>query len=160
MDLSPLLGTAAEDLYALAQVVVAMLLGGLIGLEREVSRKRAGLRTHMLVAIGSVLFVKIAVFATATTASALEPGLVEADPVRIVQAIVIGISFLGTGVIFRDDSDAQVHGLTTAATLLTVAPIGVAVALEHYVLAVGATGIVLLVLRGVNILEERFFDKD
>lgn len=160
MELSALLGTVSEDLYALLQVVVAMVLGGAIGLEREASRKRAGLRTHMLVAIGSVLFVKIAVFTTATTAGTVDAGLVEADPIRIVQAIVIGISFLGTGVIFRDDSSAQVHGLTTAATLLTVAPIGVAVALNHYVLAIGATALVLLVLRGVNRLEERFFEKD
>lgn len=154
------LDTALADLGVLAQAVVAIVLGGLIGLEREASHKRAGLRTHMLVCLAALLFTRLGVVMTEVSAAALPPGLAEADPVRILQAIVIGVSFLGAGVILRDPAEARVHGLTTAATLLIVAPIGVAVGLGRYVLAVGVAGLVLLVLRLVHRFEHRFFPDD
>src|SRR5205814_8424659 len=77
------------------------------------------------------------------------------DPVRIIEAIVTGISFIGAGTVFRDRNRNMASGLTTAASLLTVAPIGVAVALNRYVLAAGATALVFFVLRVLGRLEHR-----
>jgi putative Mg2+ transporter-C (MgtC) family protein len=149
--------TAATDLGVLAQACLALVLGGAIGFEREASGKWAGLRTNMLVCLAALLFTKTGLLATAYASEVLAADLVEADPVRIIQAIAVGISFLGAGVVFRDTEGHRVRGLTTAATLLTVAPVGIAVALERYVLAVGVTILVLLVLRGVGFVERRFF---
>jgi len=151
------LSTAAEDLAVLGQAALALLLGGAIGLEREASRKWAGLRTNMLVCLAALLFTRVGLMATEYASLTLAADLVEADPVRIIQAVAVGISFLGAGLVIRDPEENRVRGLTTAATLLTVAPIGIAVAIGHYVLAVGVTLLVLLVLRGVSLLEARFF---
>jgi putative Mg2+ transporter-C (MgtC) family protein len=157
MSPDALFATAGEDLFTLAQAIVALVLGGAIGWEREAAGKLAGLRTNMLVCLVAFLFTKIGLIATGVASDALNADLVEADPVRIVQAIVVGLSFLGTGVIFREPHGDRVHGLTTAATLLTVAPIGIALALDRYVLAVGVTILVLVVLRFVHRVEDRYF---
>lgn len=146
----------ATDLVVLLHALLAVVLGGAVGAERETRGKRAGLRTNMLVCLAAFLFTKIGILVTSDAATELAPGLVMADPVRIVQAIVIGISFLGAGVIIRDPTADRVHGLTSAATLLVVAPIGVSVALERYVLAVGITLLALLILRGMNLIENRY----
>lgn len=149
---------ALHDIRILLQSLVAVILGGAIGYEREAAGKRAGLRTNMLVCLAAFLFTQISMMMTGEAAAALTEELVLSDPVRIVQAIVIGISFLGAGVIIRDPEKDRVQGITTAATLLVVAPIGVAVALGHYVLAIGMTAITLVVLRTLNRLELRAFD--
>lgn len=77
------------------------------------------------------------------------------DPIRIVEAIVTGISFLGAGTIFRRDRSEQVEGLTTAATILLCAAVGISVALRQFVLAVGVTLLALFVLRGLTAIEKR-----
>lgn len=158
MNLDALAATAASDVGILAQAIVALILGGVIGFEREAAGKRAGLRTNMLVCLAAFLFTRIGVMIAEDAALVLDATLVEADPVRIVQAIVIGISFLGAGVIIREPERDRVHGITTAATLLVVAPIGVAVALHHYLLALGIAVLTLLVLRALSRFERRMFD--
>ena len=75
------------------------------------------------------------------------------DPVRILEAIVTGIAFLGAGTVFRDPDASKMKGLTTAATMLVIAPVGVAVALDRYVLATGVTLLALFVLRTMAWLE-------
>lgn len=77
------------------------------------------------------------------------------DPIRIVEAIVTGISFLGAGTIFRRSSGEQVQGLTTAASILLCAAVGISVALRQFVLAVGVTLLALIVLRGLTGIEKR-----
>lgn len=77
------------------------------------------------------------------------------DPIRIVEAIVTGISFLGAGTIFRRDRSEQVEGLTTAASILLCAAVGISVALHQFVLAVGVTILALIVLRGLTFIEKR-----
>jgi putative Mg2+ transporter-C (MgtC) family protein len=104
-----------------------------VGLERELDAQRAGLRTHMLVALGAALF---------TVAGT---GIVESDPVRIAAQVVAGVGFLGGGAILREG--ATVHGLTTAASLWVTAALGVAVGLERWVPAVVATIVTVVVLR-------------
>lgn len=131
--------------YNLLQIAIAMLLGGLIGYEREVANKPAGLRTHMLVAGAAALLITLA--DALISHSDISPNVVQADPIRLTEAIVTGVSFLGAGTIFRNKSkETTIEGLTTAATLLFVAVIGISAALEQYVTAVGGTLLILLTL--------------
>lgn len=143
----------AQDLKVLGQSSIALLLGGIIGWERESAGKWAGLRTHMLVCLGSMLFVRIGVFLVQEVQETSLAKTLQTDPVRIIEAIVTGIAFIGAGTIFRDQHRQTAHGLTTAASLLTVAPIGVAVAIERYVLAVGVTLIVVFILHVIGRME-------
>ena len=114
------------------RLVVATLAGGFIGLEREVVHKPAGVRTHMLVSLGSALFVLI------TLGSSPEG----AD--KIIAGIATGIGFLGAGTIFKAKSD--VHGLTTAASIWTVAGVGLAIGMGYYFLTFIAAGLTLIIL--------------
>ena len=133
-----------SELQLLTRLLVAAALAGLLGWEREHARKSAGFRTHMLVGIAAALYTTIGQLSVAEIPPQAE-GL-RADPIRAVQAVAIGIGFLGSGVIFvsRDD---RVQGLTTAASIWATAAIGLAAGLEHYILAVGATLLLLFVLR-------------
>jgi putative Mg2+ transporter-C (MgtC) family protein len=136
-------------------VGLAMVLGAIIGFEREVEEKPAGLRTHMLVAGAAALFVALVDVVVERFGVGLGVDLVRSDPVRIIEAVVTGISFLGAGTIILRRGKQQVEGLTTAASILFTAAVGVCVALAQFVLAVGATLLVLGTLRGVGLLEGR-----
>ncbi len=127
-----------QEWIAFGKVILASLLGGLLGLEREFAEKPAGLRTHMLVGATSTLLVIMAFRAIA----AVQPNdYLRTDPVRIIEAIVVGISFLGAGTILKNvrASNGDVEGLTTSATILSVAAVGIAIGLNSYFLAVGVT---------------------
>jgi putative Mg2+ transporter-C (MgtC) family protein len=126
----------STELQILGKVALAALLGGAVGLEREFAEKPAGLRTHMLVGATAALFVMLA----SQMISSFEPqDIVTVDPVRVIEAIVVGVSFLGAGTIFKYTRQGEgiVEGLTTSASILAVAAIGIAVALDAFVLAVG-----------------------
>jgi putative Mg2+ transporter-C (MgtC) family protein len=140
------------DLVLLLRLVVAGMLGAALGWERESAHKPAGLRTHMLVAIASALFTVLAELAV--THFQGEAGDLRADPIRVIQAVSLGIGFLGGGVIFVSKSGESVRGLTTAASIWATAAIGIAVGLQHYVLGFGATLLLVLVLRGMRRFEE------
>jgi putative Mg2+ transporter-C (MgtC) family protein len=133
------------ELQFLVRLLVAAALAAVLGWEREHARKSAGLRTHMLVGIAAALYTAIAQL----TVEDIEVGETElrADPIRAIQAVAIGIGFLGSGVIFVSRHEDRVQGLTTAASIWATAAIGIAAGLEHYVLAVGATVLLLFVLR-------------
>jgi putative Mg2+ transporter-C (MgtC) family protein len=133
------------ELQFLIRLLVAAALAAILGWEREHARKPAGLRTHMLVGIAAALYTAIAQLAVADIAVA-ETAL-RADPIRAVQAVAIGIGFLGSGVIFVSRHEDRVQGLTTAASIWATAAVGIAAGLEHYVLAAGATALLLFVLR-------------
>ena len=122
----------------LVPMLVSAVLGTALGWERQVGRKAAGLRTHTLVCLGSTLFVLTAQHAQIGVASGW-------DPTRIIHGIVTGVGFLGAGSILRDEG--AVLGLTTAASIWTVAAIGAAVGVRAYPLAVAGTVLALLVLR-------------
>ena len=134
----------------LASVALAMLLGAVIGLEREAKDKPAGLRTHMLVAGAAALLVALSDVAVSRFNVDLGTGLVRSDPIRIIEAVITGISFLGAGTILRHKGSDHVEGLTTAASLLFVAALGICVALSQVLLAIGVTVLVLVTLRGVG----------
>jgi putative Mg2+ transporter-C (MgtC) family protein len=156
--MSDLFATAATDLALLLQSLLALALGGAIGWERETAGKGAGLRTNMLVCLGAFLFVRVGLLIPAPALASLPDEGLRMDPLRLIEAVATGIAFLGAGMIFRDREHNGMHGYTTAATLLTVAPIGIAVAVGHYVLAVGVTALVVGVLRLVHRFEDRVLD--
>ena len=141
----------ASDLRTLADAVLALALGGVVGWERERKGKGAGFRTMMLVALASFLFVEVSL-----AVEAAEGG--QGDAVRAIQAIATGLGFLGGGLVFRDRDADKTRGLTTAAALLVVSPVGIAVALDRYVLAVGAAALLVLVLSAAERLEERYIE--
>jgi len=127
------------------RVLLAALLGGLLGFEREQHGKAAGIRTHMLVALGAALFVLAPQMAGA-----------ESDALsRVIQGIVAGIGFLCAGTILKRDSLAEVKGLTTAAGLWLTTAIGVTVGLGREATAVLATLVALVILNLVPHLVSR-----
>jgi putative Mg2+ transporter-C (MgtC) family protein len=138
-----------SEIDAIIRIVVAILLGGLIGLEREAKGRVAGLRTNMLICLGSALFVIASEMMTRSFAT-LSPA---PDPTRIASTVVTGVGFLGAGVIFR--GQGRIHNLTTAATIWVVAAVGVLVGAGFYLVAGTATVITLVVLRVLIHLEAR-----
>jgi putative Mg2+ transporter-C (MgtC) family protein len=134
----------------LGRLVLATLLGGAIGWERERSRKPAGLRTNVLICVAAALLADLSV---SVAAAATGP----ADPGRIAAQIVTGVGFLGAGTIIQ--GQGSVTGLTTAATLWVVAAIGMAVGLGATVEAVGTTILVLVALLPLQRLEARAYKR-
>jgi len=143
------------EIEIICQLLLATFLGALIGLEREYKGKEAGLQTYSLVALGSCLFAIISF--ELFNSFFIKTGI-NFDPSRIIQAIAIGIGFIGAGVIFRQSSG--ILGLTTAAGLWTTAAIGIAVGTKFYFLATSVTLISLLILAGFGLLEEKFFKEN
>jgi len=134
------------QLAVVATTAYAMLLGGVIGFERELKNRPAGFRTHMLVAGAAALLVGLADLLAVRYSGEHYRALVRVDPLRLIEAVVAAVGFLGAGAIFRRDSGSSVTGLTTAASLLMVAAIGIAVGVHAHVLALGATVLALAVL--------------
>lgn len=137
-------GFDSFNLEHIIQLLLAIALGGVIGFEREIKRRPAGLRTHMLVSLGAAIFTIISVsFAV--------------DPVRIAAAIVTGIGFLGAGSIIS--TRGHMHGVTTAATLWVVASIGLGVGVGQYWIAIIGTILVFIILQ-IKKVEEKITPKD
>ncbi|HET7584169.1 MAG TPA: MgtC/SapB family protein [Gemmatimonadaceae bacterium] len=139
----------------LAKLVVAVVLGGVVGLERELSGKPAGLRTNILICLGAALFMHLSI--SVAEAGFSSTGQPYGDTTRIAAQIVSGIGFLGAGAILH--SRGAVVGLTTAATIWVVAAIGAAVGAGGYVEAVGTTVLVALVLVGLRPVERLVLSK-
>ena len=116
------------ELIIVGQIFAALILGAIIGFEREKYRNSAGIRTYSAVAFGAALFTLVGVHSPDPTASG-----------RIVANIVTGIGFLGSGIIFKDGSKGLTQGLTTASSIWATAGIGVAVAYNMYIIAIAST---------------------
>jgi putative Mg2+ transporter-C (MgtC) family protein len=129
--------------HELASILLAILFGAVIGLERELSQKAAGLRTNVLICLGAAVFTIIA--------RHLSVGNLDANS-RIVAQIITGVGFLGAGAIIRETGG--IHGLTTAATIWLVASIGTACGGELYYLAAVSTLVAILILFGLGRLEK------
>jgi putative Mg2+ transporter-C (MgtC) family protein len=140
----------------LLRVVLAGVLGGAIGAEREIREREAGLRTHMLVAVGAALFTIVSAYAWGDFEFSAGSG-VTFDPTRIAAQIVTGIGFLGAGAIIRQG--LSIRGLTTAASLWVVAAIGMASGAGYYSAAVITTVLVLVSLWPLRILAFRIFER-
>jgi putative Mg2+ transporter-C (MgtC) family protein len=136
------------------RLLLAAVLGSLVGADRERLVWAAGLRTHMLVCVGASLFMIVSAFGFTDI---LNTSHVILDPSRIAAQVVSGIGFLGAGsILLRGE---VIRGLTTAASLWTVAAIGLAVGGGLYIAAGAATAIILIILAGLKPLEERFQDR-
>lgn len=147
------------QLQIAGKVTVAIVLGGIIGYEREVLNKPAGFRTHMLVAGAAALLVGIGDIIISSYEYRPHAEVIRADPIRVVEAIITGISFLGAGTIFRSNGK-RVEGLTTAASLLFSGAVGMVVAFQQFVLAIAVTILAVLVLRGIRFFERRINRKN
>lgn len=143
---------AHQELETLIHVVIATVLCGLIGWERESLNKPAGLRTNMIIGGAACLIASITLPLISELEMYAVEGEVRTDPIRLLQALVVGISFIGAGTIIKADKD-RISGLTTAATLLYSMGIGVSVALKQYITAAGVTLIVLIVNFAVRKME-------
>jgi putative Mg2+ transporter-C (MgtC) family protein len=137
--------TSITDVFL--RLALAAGLGGAIGLEREYRQKPAGLRTNMLIALGSALFSILSI----------ELGAGASSPDRIAAQVVSGIGFLGAGAILR--SGENVHGLTTAATIWVNAAIGMAAGLGAYSVAAGGATLTLVVLALLPVMEGIFEER-
>jgi putative Mg2+ transporter-C (MgtC) family protein len=145
-----------SDWSVLGRLATAAALGGAIGFERELREREAGLRTHMLVAIGSALFTIVSAYGFREFLTSGDP-VIRADPTRIAAQIVTGIGFLGAGAIIRHG--LSVRGLTTAATLWVSAAIGIAAGSGYYSAAIFATVITLVSLSPLRVLAHRLTER-
>jgi putative Mg2+ transporter-C (MgtC) family protein len=147
--------THVDDLFAIpdpdqlvrvvVRLTVAVLLGGLLGSERESAGKAAGLRTHMLVALGAALFVLFPA----------EAGMELADLSRVIQGVATGIGFVGAGAILKRQDREEIQGLTTAAGLWLTAAIGLAVGAGRIWTPIVCAAGAWIILRILNQLERR-----
>lgn len=131
----------AEVTRLCLRLLIAVILGGILGYERERTGAAAGFRTHMLVALGSALFVLVP----------LQAGTDITDMSRVLQGVIAGIGFLGAGAILKSSDDQEVRGLTTAASIWLTAAIGIAAGMGREATAVLSTMFALLILLALRI---------
>lgn len=132
----------------LARLLVAVLLGGLVGFEREVSQQPAGLRTHITVALGASLFGLLSVHGFDAYAQPRADSNYQVDVTRVASQVVVGVGFLGAGAILKEG--VNVRGLTTAASLWVTAAIGLAVGVGSFLAGTVTTGALLVSLVGLR----------
>ena len=132
------------------RLLIAASLGGVLGFEREQKGKAAGLRTHMLVALGSALFVLIP----------QQAGVSDADLTRVMQGLIAGVGFLGAGAIIKGSGEEEIKGLTTAAGIWLTAAIGMAAGMGREATAVLSTLIARIILYTVPKIAGRFAHRD
>ena len=143
----------SEQLEILLKILLAVILGGVVGLEREWKRKEAGLRTYMLVCLGSAIFTIVGLQSLELYKN--QANVLGFDPSRIVGQIVLGIGFLGSGIIiFRQE---HVEGLTTAAGLWVTAAVGAAIGLGFYFISIFSSLLTLSILFFVRRVEKKIF---
>ncbi len=132
------------------KLFLALLLGGIIGLERKKKKKEAGFQTYSLVCLGSCLFTILGFSFLETTKETF-------DILRIIQAVAIGMGFIGAGsIVFYQD---KIKGLTTAAGLWATSGIGIAIGAGFYFLGIFSTFLILLILAGFSLIEKRMFEE-
>jgi putative Mg2+ transporter-C (MgtC) family protein len=128
------------------RLLIAAILGGILGYEREQKGKSAGIKTHMLVALGAALFVYIP----------QQSGVSDADLTRVLQGLATGIGFLGAGTIIKGNDEENIKGLTTAAGIWLTAAIGIAAGMGREATAVLSTLLALAILYLIPLIAQRF----
>ncbi len=144
----------AIELQIFLKVIIAMALGGIIGIERELARKPAGIRTHMFVAGAAALVITVSQVVIEQFSQLLPA--VNADPIRVVEAVIVGISFIGAGTVLKSSTSRTVYYLTTAASILLAAAIGITVAVNLFKLALGITLLVVGINYMVGNIEQHY----
>ncbi|MEP4048827.1 MAG: MgtC/SapB family protein [Luteolibacter sp.] len=132
----------------LALITLACLLAGVVGLEREKGGKPAGFRTHMIIGGAAALLVVCGKWLVAGTVLTGPTDSLRYDPLRIIEAVIVGVSFIGAGTILKmpaNEKGSRVKYLTTAASLLFSAGLGICVAIERYIIAAGVTLLILAI---------------
>lgn len=137
------LGSAADVTQVLMRLGLALILGGILGFEREMSRRDAGMRTHMMVSVGAALFVVVP----------LQAGFSQDNMSRVLQGLVSGVGFLGAGAIIKLSAEREVRGLTTAASLWLSAGVGVAAGLGREATAILSVAIALAILSSARLFK-------
>ena len=151
---NPSLWTIPEVLkFFIPRVLLAVVCGGLIGFEREMKNKPAGIKTNMLICVGASLYTAISILVSASLSESGHFG----DPARIAAQIVSGIGFLGGGTIIQ--SRGTISGLTTAATIWVVSAIGVCIGMGYFNVALFASILVIVVLVMTTAFEDRVFGR-
>ncbi len=149
-----------HQLFVLLKVLIAAILSGVVGFERESENKPAGLRTHMIVGSATCLLISLGSFLILDYSE--ESHIMDSlrtDPLRMIEAIVVGVSFIGAGTILKSEKEEKIKYLTTSAALLFAAGIGIAVGLELYILAVGVSVIGLLINQTLKNISDTFLEK-
>jgi putative Mg2+ transporter-C (MgtC) family protein len=134
----------------LTRLIVALILGGVLGFEREMAGRDAGMRTHMMVSVGSALFVLVP----------LQAGFSQDNLSRVLQGLVSGIGFLGAGAIIKLSAEREVRGLTTAASLWVAAGLGMAAGMGRETTAILSLAIALLILSCARLFGKKSPPKD
>ena len=146
-EIKPCYNAYMVEVEVLTKIIVAAVLGGLVGLERTVASKHAGMRTFALVAVGATLFVLMSEMIVVKYL-----GITNVNPLRILASIISGIGFLGAGMILMQKD--SLHGLTTAAGLWATAGIGAAIGFGMYYLAIFTVLIVLILFTAMWFIED------
>lgn len=141
-----------DDSQVVLRLILSALLSGLLGLERQLHRRAAGLRTHILVSLGSTLIMLTSIYIFD-----IYKGSAAVDPARIAAGVITGIGFLGAGTIIRYGE--EVRGLTTAASLWVAAALGLAVGCGFYIAALTTTALVLSALLLLRRIESKVLGK-
>lgn len=139
------LGSTTDVIQVLMRLGLALILGGILGFERELSRRDAGMRTHMMVSVGAALFVVVP----------LQAGFSQDNMSRVLQGLVSGVGFLGAGAIIKLSAQREVRGLTTAASLWLSAGVGVAAGLGREATAILSVAIALAILSSARLFKSR-----
>jgi putative Mg2+ transporter-C (MgtC) family protein len=139
------LPNAAQAARVAVRLLAAALLAGILGYERQSMGKAAGLRTHMLVALGAALFALVPA----------EAGILDTELGRVIQGVAAGVGFLGAGTILKQADQQSITGLTTAASVWLTAALGVAAGTGQVWLAITFSLCALVILRLVRVVEER-----
>ncbi len=141
------------DLEIVLRLILASVLGGLIGLEREVHGREAGVRTTLLVSLGSALFMIVSESFFFAYEKKVIGGTFHVDPTRIAAQVVTGVGFLGAGVIIR--MKESIRGVTTAASIWVVCAVGLAIGSGYYLIGIVTSAITVLSLMGVKTFERK-----
>lgn len=144
-----------EQLWVLLDVMLAGVFAAMVGIEREMLSKPAGLRTHIIVGLASCLLVSLGHFIVESFYQEQFESVLRFDPFRIIEAIVLGISFIGAGTIIKSPQDMQVRFLTTAASVLLTAGIGISFGLKQYTIGIGVALLTLFVNIALRLLEKK-----
>jgi putative Mg2+ transporter-C (MgtC) family protein len=144
-----------NELYILLHVVIASVLSGIIGFEREKSHKPAGIKTNMMVGGAVALLVLLGEIIVVKYSNAGLHDFIQTDPTRVIQAIIVGVSFIGAGTVLQSQREQEIRYLTTAATFLFSTGIGIAVALQQYILASGITTFTIIINLSIGLINKK-----
>ncbi|MFP4042633.1 MAG: MgtC/SapB family protein [Bacteroidales bacterium] len=148
------------ELRILLDVVIAAVLSGIVGYEREKTNKPAGIKTNMIVGGSVALLVTLGEGITIHFQNHGLSDIIETDPTRIIQAIIVGVSFIGAGTVMHVEKIYKVKYLTTAASILYSTGLGISVALGYYILSIGLTLFILLIYYPIRWIQKKFINPE